>query len=981
MFKTINIYSRTGGFRGLLWITITLLNVSFCSAQKYTFTHYNISDGLIQSQINSICQDADHNLWLATYGGVSRFDGKTFASYSRQDGLPNNFIYTIFCDRQGKMWFGTQNGLATISDKKISVYPTSDRYKVKYVTSIAQDSSGAMWYVMRNHLISMKTGIEAIGRPVICLATDPRGKIYASVYKKGIYCLNKDKWVNIIPYTDSAHFITKIIFDKADAHKMYLLNENSLLYYNGSSLQPYETDLVSKIPGKLVTVGQDANANLWLGTTNGAYLIKSKTLTHFTDGNGFTDKEITDIYRDRDDNLWLASQGDGLYKYEGDSFLTFDRSQGLPNNQEIMGITRDKDDNILIGINGGGLVRYKNNKWTPVIMPSANPNLKRVVVLYTDKRKTVWIGTELGGLWKYNGKDFTQIAGSGRYSINGIAEDDNGVLWAATPNGCFTVTNDKWKRLDGFPTFSFSVAVIGRDSVLIGTHDGIILGVNGKKVNAPQFNLLKTSAAYCILKYHGMLLVGTDDRGLFSIDMKTGQVKNYSVNDGLNSNAIYSLTTDENSIIFAGTGRGVNRIFFNAAKKSFTISASTSPNSILYESNQNAGLYMDHKVWIGTSSGVVVYKTDFNASTRSSPNVIIQSVRVLDQNSGNGNTQGKALANGSNLSHTQDHLTFSFIGVYLKDPQSVYYRYKLNGLDNAFSGPVKNSVVDYPSLPPGNYTFEVKAYTEEGLASKNTASFSFSIIPPFYQTDTFRVLAGVFLILTGILLELYRQRIKARRQRLIDVMRRDETLKIRQQTAEDFHDELGNKLTRITVLSDMLDTKMDPIKTDQKKLLEQIRQNASSLYKGTKDILWALDPHSNNLYEMLNHIKDFGNELFQDTNVSFKFNGIAESYHQVTLPIQYTRNILMIFKELLNNVLKHANATCVEITLTSFKKNEIQLTITDNGTGFKTDETYNGQGITNITTRTSRINGNVEIFSGMGSGTAVVLNFKIDNNI
>src|ERR1700712_3304510 len=116
MFKTINIYKRAGGFRGLLWMMITLINVSFCSAQKYTFTHYSISDGLIQSQVNNICQDADHNLWLATYGGVSRFDGKTFTSYSRQDGLPNNFVYTIFCDRAGKMWFGTQNGLATISN-------------------------------------------------------------------------------------------------------------------------------------------------------------------------------------------------------------------------------------------------------------------------------------------------------------------------------------------------------------------------------------------------------------------------------------------------------------------------------------------------------------------------------------------------------------------------------------------------------------------------------------------------------------------------------------------------------------------------------------------------------------------------------------------------------------------------------------------------------------------------------------------------
>lgn len=319
------------------------------------------------------------------------------------------------------------------------------------------------------------------------------------------------------------------------------------------------------------------------------------------------------------------------------------------------------------------------------------------------------------------------------------------------------------------------------------------------------------------------------------------------------------------------------------------------------------------------------------------------------------------------------------MGVYLKDPGGISYRYKLKGLDTAYSALVKGDVVDYPSLPPGNYTFEVKAVTADGTSSENTASFSFSITPPFYQTTWFRIAAIAFFILLGIALQSYRHRVKINRLKIIEATKREENLKIRQQTAEDFHDELGNKLTRITVLSEILDTKMDQGQVDQKKLLEQIKQNASSLYNGTKDILWALDPQSDNLYEILNHIKDFGNELFLDTPVEFEFNGIDESLNEINLPMEYSRNIPMIFKELLNNILKHAHATHVALTLDAITRDDIQLTLCDNGCGFVQNEAQKGQGINNMMMRTKRIGGDIHISSEKGAGTVVKLKIKLTN--
>jgi len=174
---------------------------------------------------------------------------------------------------------------------------------------------------------------------------------------------------------------------------------------------------------------------------------------------------------------------------------------------------------------------------------------------------------------------------------------------------------------------------------------------------------------------------------------------------------------------------------------------------------------------------------------------------------------------------------------------------------------------------------------------------------------------------------------------------------------------------------------MDQQQVDQKKLLEQIKQNASSLYNGTKDILWALDPQSDNLYEILNHIKDFGNELFLDTPVEFEFNGIDESLNEIKLPMEYSRNIPMIFKELLNNILKHAHSTRVGIELAEITKDDINLVLQDNGCGFDRGEIRKGQGINNIAMRTKRIGGEITINSEKGKGTLVELRIKINHAI
>jgi ligand-binding sensor domain-containing protein/signal transduction histidine kinase len=976
-----------GWYRFLAALVFTLLNVSVCFAQKYTFSHYDIEDGLIESQVNNLMLDNQHRLWMATFGGACRFDGKEFTSYTRQNGMPTNFINTVFADKSGIVWFGTQSGLVKLVNDKIVRYPVPAKLKTSQVGSITQDASGGIWVIINNHLFKVSGNAlneqmvqDTIKRSITCLAVDRAGKLYASVYRKGIYCLDKGKWTDLGQLSDDKKrlVITRILFDKTDNNNLLLLAENGIYSLKNKLLQPYAAQLTAGIEKPLLCFAQDTAANLWVGTNNGAYYLnlQKQQSIHFIAGNGLSDNAITDIYNDVDNNLWLASQGNGFYKYEGDQFITFDKSQGLPDNELVIGITKDKDNHILLGIDGGGLLRYDGKKLVTVSLPAKSPELNKIQCLFTDKSGLVWIGTRQGGLWTYDKNNFQLIKGSEDYAINAITADEYGTIWVSTSTGCFYLENNNLKKISD--SFSSSIIAAGKDSVIAGTQDGIILAVHKKLVKNFSLDAARTSAVFCMVKYKGLLIIGTDDRGIFVWDKSTGNVKNYTVKDGFNSNTIYSLVTDEYSVIWAGTGRGVNRFLFDQATKSFTVTDNGSSKNLIVESNQNAALYMDHKVWIGNTKGVVAYNTLIAPVYKTQPHIVIQSVKLIPQIAGERKQNSELIKNGTNLSYSNSHLSISFLGVYLKDPEKITYRYKLRGLDSAFSLPVKNNVVDYPSLPAGSYTFEVKAIAADGTVSANSASFTFSITPPFYQTSTFRFLAILFFILVGIAIQSYRHHIKISRQKIIEATKREESLKIRQQTAEDFHDELGNKLTRITVLSEILDTKMDQSQGDQKKLLEQIKQNASSLYNGTKDILWALDPQSDNLYEILNHIKDFGNELFLDTQVEFQFNGIVESLNDIKLPMEYSRNIPMIFKELLNNILKHAHATHVTINLDNIQRDEMHLTLHDNGCGFDQHEIRKGQGINNIITRTKRIGGAISINAEKGEGTLVDLKIKIN---
>ena len=958
-------------------------------AQKYSFRNYHIEDGLVQSQANAFCQDKNKYVWIATLGGVSCFDGEQFTNYTRNNGLINNVVNSLLCDKKGNVWMGTQTGLSCFNGKDFVNYVFNQSNGQNSVRAIAEDEQGKIWVtagfhlytIENNKVVSVTIGSDFKNDSISSIHCDAKGMLHIAVFKKGIYIHKNGSWLKkiVLPLSQPNLFINEIVFSKKYKNRVYLLNRRSILQAENDTAYSIDSKFGKKITETFTSIEEDAEGSLWIGCNKGAYCYDGSVMKQYSLQNGLTDNLVQKVFKDNENNLWFASDGNGIFKYVGNKYVVFDESQGLKNSV-IMGFATDKKENIWMATYGSGLIQYDGKSILPIQGMPASLYTQRINCVFSDSKKNIWIGTSGGGLWKFDGTSYIDLSASKASrvsSVNEIIEDRAGLIWIVGPGGCYYY-DEILHPISSLKRPITCIYETGQDSLLVGTQEGLFLLRNKRDVSKIKLEAISSASIMSVRKQGNIVYIGTSDRGLIIWEIQKGTTVNYTVNDGLNSDYVYSLFVDGNTI-WLGTGRGINRFTYQSNN---TTPAISNFGKLVVECNQNAVWKdKDGYIWFGTVKGAIRCNPFLNDIIYPS-HIVLRSVKLF---TGELETKNKAsnpsyysnIVPGSVLNHNQNHLTFEYKGVSLSDPGAISYQYRLEGSDNSFSAPSRSSFVVYPSLPPGKYVFKVRAIFPDKTVSDNVAEFSFEILAPFYTTTLFKISLILLFVLLGVLIQAYRTKIKESRKRKLDELRMEEQMKVRQKTSEDFHDEMGNKLTRISVLSDILETQMLGEQQEQKKLIAQIKENVAALYAGTKDILWSLQPESDNLYEILNRIKDFGIELFQETNISFSVNGIDEVYNGVRLPIDYSRNILMIFKESLNNSLKHAHPKNLHIDIKKLENGELSIKLTDDGNGFDINTFKKGNGINNIHIRAKRINALLDVDTEQGKGVAITLRIKL----
>ncbi|MFQ5632959.1 MAG: triple tyrosine motif-containing protein, partial [bacterium] len=281
--------------------------------------------------------------------------------------------------------------------------------------------------------------------------------------------------------------------------------------------------------------------------------------------------------------------------------------------------------------------------------------------------------------------------------------------------------------------------------------------------------------------------------------------------------------------------------------------------------------------------------------------------------------------------------------------------------------------VSYANLSPGAYTFRVRGTNSDGVWNNEGTSLKIFIKPPFWQTPWFFSIVGLILILAIAFTLRYQVRTKIRRSVEIEKIRLRESEKVRKQVAEDFHDELGHKLTHISLFTEIVKRNLQSKEPENRVYLEKIGETAKNLANGITNFIWTLDPEQDSLYDVALYMKDFGDEIFSKTGVHFWAKELAPNLAKIKIPMHWRRHITLLFKEAMHNTLKHAECRNVSFEVKT-NRDYFDLILSDDGKGFDCELYTPEKGLRNMRNRALKLKCKFRLKSNPGEGT--VISFK-----
>lgn len=543
----------------------------------------------------------------------------------------------------------------------------------------------------------------------------------------------------------------------------------------------------------------------------------------------------------------------------------------------------------------------------------------------------------------------------------------------------FEVKNDISKKIFLNNAQVIAATSIGVDSLLIATNKGFYIYHNEIAESWKSNTKLDNITLQCMSFSNGNLFAGTTEAGIIVYNFNTKKQSVLNTKNGLSSDFIYNIIKDKTGNIWAGTGKGICKISIEKTNH-FSIHIYGKDNGIIgLESNSNAA-FADNNghLWFGTTEGVSCYSPTAKPTINNPAPIILESVNLfggksIDSNYYSAKTGWYNVPQDLRLPYRFNNISFSFQAISLSPVDKILYRYILDGSGKNWSEWSEENTINFLALEPGNYTLNVMCKINGIIQKQTQLSYSFSIKTPFHKSIWFVISIFILAILSGVYLQYAANREKVKRLLRDEALRKEEQSRIRERTAEDFHDEVGNKLTRINVLTSVLKSKINTPNIDAERIIQQIQDNSQQLYAGTRDILWSLQPSNDNLFEILNHVRDLAVELFSETEINFNLSGNEESYKDYKMPLDKSRNFIMIWKEALNNCMKYSAARNVLFQIQAANEKQIQIRLVDDGKGFDIATSKSGNGLKNMQARAKRLDADFIIFSSENNGTQVIL--------
>ena len=978
---------------------------SVISAQQLSIRHYDVSDGLAHSHVSAVHQDRKGYLWLATWEGLSRFDGYRFTNYGERDGLGDPIINAITEDRQGHLWVGTNGGgvARLIDDPPSTQSATVAGTKQKFVSFRIADSPGSnrvnsllfdshddLWCATDSGLYRAQNQNSSLRFEAIVQATDISvvfedhvGRVWCGTRTEVIEII-QDQVIKYGASDDVAqHDVKSVIEDHAG--RLLIANERSVCEFIAPP-QANDRGRFQRLPLSfkpdegIDTMLSDSAGALWIGTLKSLIKYWDGIETRYTNAQGLADNAIASLAEDRDGNLWIGTFGGGVCKLSNELIVSFTKSEGLPN-QNIQKVFEDRQGKIYASIENGGLVKIVEGKVGPIKESQVPPFNNFNERILQDQRGDWWIGTNIG-LYRFrgpelqlgNGKKFTAADGFPETSImGGLYQDPTGKLWISPRGeGLFHFDQAQPGRAvfaripsSAIEPFRGVLRMINDRSgtLWLGTH--LLLGklVNDRVVmQQPTEGLPETDPRFFFLDSRGWLWIGLRYKGVSvtkNPEAQTPQFINYSTANGLSSDSVWAIAEDDLGRMYFGTGKGLDQLDLVSGRiRQFNTNDGLASEVINYCMKDRAG-----NIWVATTLGLSKFNPRAERTTNVAAPIYLSRVQIAGEDLALPDNGARRVAQ-VDLSASRNNLRIEYVALSFQGENELRYQYKLEGVDKDWSSPTEARSINYARLAPGSYQFMVQAIKQNGVVSA-PALFEFRIMPPIWQRWWFLMLTALSVAL--IIYAVYRQRLA----RLIELER------VRTRIATDLHDDIGANLSLIAMLSEVARSQLQHDDSRSKEWFSTIATTSRDTVDAMSDIVWAVNPKRDHLRDLTRRMRRFADDIFAARNIEFQFR-VPELDRDIRLGADLRREVFLIFKESINNIVRHSGCAASSVDL-QVEDGWLVLTLIDDGKGIDEYRIGEGTGLGSMRQRAEKLGGSFEVSSPDADGTIVTLKVPLDH--
>jgi signal transduction histidine kinase/ligand-binding sensor domain-containing protein len=979
---------------GYLWVG-TLLGgpCRFDGVRFVGLDSTNVPELRSWSSIRRLFVDSRGVMWINTYNNtlVSYDEGKFHLDQNRDCRLSaivySDEFHIVFSSMDGHLLCATINSDGTYA--WINLAPPGSATG----TSFYEDQTGHIWYRQQDgRLRCIASDANAkivpkypLNEPATTLFASPTHEIWVGT-SRHLLRWSGSSFENVTPTNGEPNVSVSRLFFSANGDLWVEGNSRLRRWQAGCWTAEVKNWGANGLQGINVRLMKgDNEGGLWLVMTSAGliHIRADGAIERPTEQEGEAGSVVRCLFNDREGNLWVGYERGGLARIRPRYFQVVGKPEGLTDSA-VSSVCEDAAGALWIGTINGSLARWQNGVCTNFNLPLKGKS-SQYLVASPDQQGRLWVGTSGNGLLVYENGEFHHalLPNQLNLDVRLLLPARDGRVWIAGlssllcyQNGAVTKLLDSHSSLD----YPAALAETSDGKLWMGTFGGDLRSYDGTRwttfrpkdyYGVPRFWAMAAEPS-------GTIWIGTSGAGL--IRFRDGEFRRFTTADGLPSENISQIIADNSGHLWLGTRAGITEISEAEIERYAKNESKYIPCRLF---NRNDGLRStscafefqplcwegrDGWLWFGMANGVAGIMPELVTASHALPDVLIEEVLLDGVNLDLPAQSSKDLSRIVKIQPGQHELELHYTVPSFVAPESLRFRYQLEGLEDSWHAGVATRSVVYRYAPPGHYTFRVQACNSDGVWSEHETRLGIIILPYFWQTRWFPFAVTFSLVLIASLIVALVMRARQRR-RLAHVEQLRSIERERTRVAQDLHDELGAGLAQIGLLGSLAQR---PAATSgrMQEHLQQITGKSRELITALDEIVWAVNPKHDSAASLSSYFCRYAQEFLRPTTTACRLD-VAKNLPALALNSSQRHNFFLAFKEALANVVHHAQASEIWLRIGNDER-EFWVTVEDNGKGMGTASASEGSdGLQNMSERLKNLGGRCEVGKAPGGGTAI----------